>query len=90
MRVEVRAAGSSMACKGSGVQIPSAPPGTTHGDPVLGGYTSSLAGAVLHDLGLHRATDLIGGYKAWEARAFGYGRSRALTGSAVLGHFVGS
>jgi transposase, IS6 family len=26
MRVEVRAAGSSMACKGSGVQIPSAPP----------------------------------------------------------------
>jgi rhodanese-related sulfurtransferase len=32
------------------------------------GYTSSLAAAVLQDLGLHRATDLIGGYKAW-ARA---------------------
>jgi rhodanese-related sulfurtransferase len=31
------------------------------------GYTSSLAAAVLQDLGLHRATDLIGGYKAWEA-----------------------
>jgi hypothetical protein len=30
MRAEVRAAGSSMACKGSGVQNPSAPPGTTH------------------------------------------------------------
>jgi hypothetical protein len=30
MRGGVRAAGSSMACKGSGVQIPSAPPGTTH------------------------------------------------------------
>jgi rhodanese-related sulfurtransferase len=29
------------------------------------GYTSSLAVAVLQDLGLHRATDLIGGYKAW-------------------------
>ena len=32
------------------------------------GYTSSLAAAVLQDLGLHRATDLIGGFKAW-ARA---------------------
>jgi rhodanese-related sulfurtransferase len=32
------------------------------------GCTSSLAAAVLQDLGLHRATDLIGGYKAW-ARA---------------------
>ena len=31
------------------------------------GYTSSLAAAVLQDLGLHRATDLIGGFKAWEA-----------------------
>jgi rhodanese-related sulfurtransferase len=29
------------------------------------GYTSSLAAAVLRDLGLHRATDLIGGFKAW-------------------------
>ena len=32
------------------------------------GYTSSLAAAVLQDLGLHRATDLAGGFKAW-ARA---------------------
>lgn len=31
------------------------------------GYTFSLAAAVLQDLGLHRATDLIGGFKAWEA-----------------------
>jgi rhodanese-related sulfurtransferase len=31
------------------------------------GYTSSLAAASLHDLGLVRATDLIGGFKAWEA-----------------------
>ena len=28
------------------------------------GYTSSLAAAVLQDLGLHQATDLIGGFKA--------------------------
>jgi rhodanese-related sulfurtransferase len=31
------------------------------------GYSSSLAAATLHDLGLHRATDLIGGYQAWLA-----------------------
>jgi rhodanese-related sulfurtransferase len=29
------------------------------------GYTSSLAAAALHDLGLSRATDVIGGYSAW-------------------------
>jgi rhodanese-related sulfurtransferase len=28
------------------------------------GYTSSLAAAALQDLGLHRATDVIGGYQA--------------------------
>jgi rhodanese-related sulfurtransferase len=31
------------------------------------GYTSSLAAAALHDLGLHRATDVIGGFWAWRA-----------------------
>ena len=30
-------------------------------------YTSSLAAAALQDLGLHRATDLAGGFRAWEA-----------------------
>ncbi|MEV0128110.1 rhodanese-like domain-containing protein [Dactylosporangium sp. NPDC050688] len=30
------------------------------------GYTSSLAAASLQDLGLHRATDLAGGFKAWK------------------------
>lgn len=30
------------------------------------GYTSSLAAACLRDLGLHRATDLDGGVKAWQ------------------------
>jgi len=31
------------------------------------GYTSSLAAAALHDLGLTRATDLAGGFAAWRA-----------------------
>ena len=31
------------------------------------GYCSSLAAARLHDLGLHRATDVIGGFQAWRA-----------------------
>ncbi|WP_198679334.1 rhodanese-like domain-containing protein [Thermomonospora amylolytica] len=31
------------------------------------GYTSSLAAASLQDLGLNRATDVIGGYRAWRA-----------------------
>lgn len=31
------------------------------------GYTSSLAAASLRDLGLHRATDVIGGYQALKA-----------------------
>jgi rhodanese-related sulfurtransferase len=31
------------------------------------GYTSSLAAAALRDLGVARATDLIGGFRAWRA-----------------------
>lgn len=31
------------------------------------GYASSLAAATLRTLGLHRATDLIGGYQDWSA-----------------------
>jgi rhodanese-related sulfurtransferase len=31
------------------------------------GYASSLAAASLQDLGLHRATDLAGGFMAWAA-----------------------
>ena len=31
------------------------------------GYSSSLAAASLQDLGLCRATDLVGGFKAWRA-----------------------
>jgi rhodanese-related sulfurtransferase len=36
------------------------------------GYGSSLAAATLQELGLRRATDLVGGYQAWLAhRAHG-------------------
>lgn len=31
------------------------------------GYTSSLAAASLLDLGLHLATDMVGGFRAWQA-----------------------
>ena len=31
------------------------------------GYTSSLAADALRSLGLHRATDVIGGFRAWAA-----------------------
>lgn len=31
------------------------------------GYTSSLAAASLQDIGLHRSTDLIGGFLAWRS-----------------------
>ncbi|MFI5510557.1 rhodanese-like domain-containing protein [Mycobacterium sp. NPDC051804] len=34
------------------------------------GYTSSLAAAALLDLGLHRSTDVIGGYHALKAEGF--------------------
>ena len=33
------------------------------------GYSSSLAAATLRQLGLHRATDLVGGFQAWKAYA---------------------
>src|SRR5438132_3470014 len=37
------------------------------------GYSSSLAAATLQQLGLHRATDLVGGYQAWRATLTGAG-----------------
>jgi rhodanese-related sulfurtransferase len=44
------------------------------------GYTSSLAAAALLDLGLHRATDVIGGYRAWTAE----GLPSAAAGAATV------
>ncbi len=52
----------------SGARIPQA---TDHDVRVVvfcsEGYTSSLAAAALVELGLHRATDVIGGFVAWKA-----------------------
>ncbi|MFI5886278.1 rhodanese-like domain-containing protein [Streptomyces sp. NPDC051554] len=31
------------------------------------GYASTLAATSLHQLGLHRATDLVGGFQSWKA-----------------------
>jgi rhodanese-related sulfurtransferase len=46
------------------------------------GYTSSLAAAALLDLGLARATDIVGGYRAW--RAAGLPTASAAERTAVL------
>jgi rhodanese-related sulfurtransferase len=43
------------------------------------GYTSSLAAAALQDLGLHRATDVIGGFRAWAAEGLPSASARAGT-----------
>ena len=48
-----------------------APEATHHALPVVvicnEGYASSLAAVSLRQLGLHRATDLTGGFQAWRA-----------------------
>ena len=48
-------------------------PEASHDLPVIvlcqQGYTSSLAAAALQDLGIRRATDVIGGYAAWRVYA---------------------
>jgi rhodanese-related sulfurtransferase len=46
------------------------------------GYTSSLAAAALLDLGLRRATDVIGGFRAWAAE--GLPTASAEAGTATL------
>lgn len=47
------------------------PEATSHDLPVIvicnEGYASSLAAASLHQLGLHRATDLVGGFQSWKS-----------------------
>ncbi len=51
------------------------------------GYSSSLAAATLQELGLHRATDLVGGYQAWLAWSSDRSRlRRALTGHGRRSH----
>lgn len=47
------------------------------------GYVSSLAAAGLQDIGLHRATDVVGGFEAWRAGGFAVVRSVTKSGSYV-------
>ena len=48
------------------------------------GYTSSLAAAVLHDLGLRRATDVIGGFRAWTAAGLPSAPARAVSQGRLM------
>ena len=41
------------------------------------GYASGLAAASLRQLGLHRATDLVGGFQAWKAAGYPVTEDRA-------------
>ena len=47
------------------------------------GYVSSLAAAGLRDIGLHRATDVIGGFHGWRAAGCPVVRSVTMAGSYV-------
>lgn len=47
------------------------------------GYSSSLAAATLRDLGLSRATDLVGGFQAWLDHRDGRPGEPATPGSRV-------
>jgi len=47
------------------------------------GYVSSLAAAGLRDLGLYRATDVVGGFEAWRAAGCPVVRSVTMAGSYV-------
>jgi rhodanese-related sulfurtransferase len=47
------------------------------------GYASSLAAAILRDLGVEQATDLIGGYRAWRALGLPTETSSALANALI-------
>jgi rhodanese-related sulfurtransferase len=47
------------------------------------GYTSSLAAAALQELGVHRATDMAGGIKAWQASGLAVTRPAVAAGPAL-------
>jgi rhodanese-related sulfurtransferase/mannose-6-phosphate isomerase-like protein (cupin superfamily) len=63
------------------------PIATDHNVPVVvfcsEGYTSSLAAAALKDLGLWRATDVVGGFQAWHAAGLPTAPPTAASGSEV-------
>lgn len=46
------------------------------------GYASSLAAVSLRQLGLHRATDLVGGFQAWKAEGLPVSRGAGRPGRA--------
>ncbi len=48
------------------------------------GYTSSLAAAALQELGVHRATDMAGGIKAWQASGLPVTRPAVATAGPAL------
>jgi rhodanese-related sulfurtransferase len=56
------------------------------------GYSSSLAAASLQALGLHRATDVIDGFRAWQAAGLPITRpvlpTRPRLASDLAGHYV--
>lgn len=52
------------------------------------GFTSSLAAAALQDIGVHRATDVVGGFKGW--RAAGLPTTGGSLGSAGSGRSFAS
>ena len=43
------------------------------------GYASSLAAATLQMIGLHRATDVVGGFQAWRAARLSVNRPGAIS-----------
>ena len=49
------------------------------------GYSSSLAAASLRSLSLHKATDVIGGFRAWRAAGLPVTRTSSETVSPVSG-----
>jgi len=51
----------------------------------MAGYTSSLAAAALHDLGMARATDVTGGYLAWTAEGLPWAPASARTATIAPG-----
>jgi Rhodanese-related sulfurtransferase len=53
------------------------------------GYTSSLAAAALHQLGLLRATDVVGGFVAWRAAGLPSSKGDGFTNYAPTGRAPG-
>jgi rhodanese-related sulfurtransferase len=50
------------------------------------GYASSLAAATLQELGLHRATDVDGGFRAWRAAGLPVGSPGSISSPRLAGN----